>query len=74
MFFTAQQSDGTSSLTKELVVRFKRMVSTPGVVLCRNWVERREGRMRWAKGTVEDGEGTVLVEAEAVLVELKEKL
>lgn len=62
------------TMTAYLNVNYKRPVMTPGIVLLRGWVDRREGRKIWGKGTVEDGNGNVLSEGEALFVRLKEGL
>lgn len=47
---------------------YKKPVPTPSTVLCRSWVERKEGRKVWGKGTVEDGMGTVFALGEALFI------
>ena len=39
-----EDHDEKITMTAYLNVGFKKPVKTPGVVLCRAWVERREGR------------------------------
>lgn len=57
-----------STMTAYLKVDYKKPVRTPAVVLCRAWVENTEGRKIWGRGTVEDGEGGVLAEGEALFL------
>jgi thioesterase superfamily protein 4 len=57
---------GREAITTELKTTFVRKMRTPGVALCRAREIRREGRKLWIRGTVEDGEGGVYVEAEAI--------
>jgi uncharacterized protein (TIGR00369 family) len=59
---------GSSPATKEMYVRFRKPVATPGVILGRARVERVEGKRSWVKGWVEDGRGTVYAEGEATFV------
>lgn len=59
---------GRVSSTAELVVKYKRPVGTPCVVLCRAWIERVEGRRVRLKGCVEDGRGVVFAEGEGKFV------
>jgi acyl-coenzyme A thioesterase PaaI-like protein len=57
-----------STMTAYLKVDYKKPVPTPGLVLCRAWIERTEGRKIFGRGTVEDGEGTVMATGEALFV------
>lgn len=57
--------EGRKAVTTELKTRFVRKMRTPGVALCRAREMRRDGRRLWIRGTVEDGEGGIYVEAEA---------
>jgi thioesterase superfamily protein 4 len=66
------RSPGMSGYTALLNVTYKRPVPTPGVVLCRTWLESRScGRKLWLRGTVEDGQGGVYAEAESLVIEVK---
>lgn len=68
-------SPNTVTLTATMTVNYKKRVPTPGVVLCRAWLEERSGgRKHWVRGTLEDGEGTVFVEATALCLEVPEHL
>ena len=67
-------------VTGEMKIRYLRPVTTPGVILCRSWVEAEgnerihEGKKFKVIGTVEDGMGGILARGEAVFVRLKGKL
>jgi acyl-coenzyme A thioesterase PaaI-like protein len=60
--------------TAYLNVAFKQPVKTPGVVLLRSRVMRREGRKVWMDGRLEDGMGTVLASAEGLFVRIVAKI
>lgn len=62
------------TMTAYLNVSYKRPIPTPAVVLLRGWVEKREGRKIWGKGTVEDEQGNVLSSGDALFVEVSQKL
>jgi acyl-coenzyme A thioesterase PaaI-like protein len=72
--------DGGYFVTGELKVRHLKPVPTPGVVLCRSWIEAEgnerihKGKRIKAMGAVEDGMGGIFTRGEAVFVRLKEKL
>lgn len=57
-----------TTMTAYLNVDYKEPVPTPGLVLCRAWVERTEGRKMYGRGTVEDGEGTIMATGEALFI------
>ena len=66
---------GPSAVTAEMVLRYKRSVPLPGVVLCRTVATKRDGRKLWVQGIIEDGVGTVFCEADALFLTKKlEKL
>ncbi|QSZ30436.1 hypothetical protein DSL72_004959 [Monilinia vaccinii-corymbosi] len=66
---TATVGDGDQArLTAYLNITYRKPVRTPGVVLGRSWVERREGRKVFGKATIEDGKGMVLTSAEGLFV------
>ncbi|EPE30507.1 Thioesterase/thiol ester dehydrase-isomerase [Glarea lozoyensis ATCC 20868] len=56
--------------TASLKINFKRPVKLPQVVLVRGRVERVEGKKIFVKGTVEDSEGVVMGEGEALFVDV----
>lgn len=64
----SERPEDKTTMTAYLKVDYKAPVRTPNVVLCRAWVERREGRKIWARGTVEDGQGGVLALGEALFL------
>jgi thioesterase superfamily protein 4 len=57
-----------STMTAFLKVDYKRPVPTPGYVLVKSWVEKREGRKIWARGSIEDGEGNILTVGDALFL------
>ena len=57
-----------STMTAFLNVQYKKPVRTPGIILARGKVVKREGRKLWGKGTIEDGEGGVLATSEALFI------
>lgn len=63
-----ERGSDESTMTAYLKVDYKGPVRTPGTVLCRAWLERREGRKMWGRGTVEDGRGGVLAVGEALFL------
>jgi thioesterase superfamily protein 4 len=63
-----EKPSGKSTMTAYLKVDYKKPVKTPGVVLTRSWLERREGRKMWGRGTIEDGTGNVLSTGEALFL------
>ena len=56
-----------------LKIEFKRSVPTPGIVLCRTWVEKVEGRKIWVQGILDDGSGRVYAKSESLFIRLKEE-
>lgn len=64
---TAREKDKTT-MTAYLNITYKKPIGTPGVVLGRSWVERREGRKIFGKATVEDGDGVVLACGDALFI------
>lgn len=62
-------SQGGNCFTLELTVRYKKMIATPAIYMTRTWLERRtKGRKAWLQSVVEDGNGTVFAEAEALFL------
>jgi thioesterase superfamily protein 4 len=59
---------GKSTMTAYLKIDYKKPLRTPGIVLCRARLEKKEGRKIWVKGQIEDGEGNVLSTAEALFL------
>ena len=60
--------------TAELSIKYERPVPIPGVVLCRSWVEKTEGRKMWINGVLEDGNGIVYVRGQSLFISFREKL
>ncbi|KAL2008021.1 hypothetical protein VTN00DRAFT_8003 [Thermoascus crustaceus] len=67
--------DWTAIYTVSMTIRFRRPLTTPAFVLGRSWcdAERTRGRKVWVRGVLEDGEGGVFAEGEALYVERKKK-
>ena len=69
---------GSSAFTAYLNVTYKKPLPTPGIVLCRGWLEKRSmGRKLYLRATVEDGMGAVYAEGECLYIQAvkdKEKL
>ncbi|PQE13338.1 thioesterase superfamily protein [Rutstroemia sp. NJR-2017a BVV2] len=66
---------GRGIFTVELSLKYKKMLPTPGVVLCRAWIEKEPvGRKVWILGSIEDGQGTVYATGEALFIKEREKL
>ena len=59
---------GRSTMTAYLKVDYRKPVKTPGVLLARAWLEKTEGKKMWGRGTIEDGEGNVLADGEALFI------
>lgn len=64
---------GTMMMTVQLNTSFRAPVRTPGVVVVRGWIEKKEGdgRKMWAKGVVEGPGGVVHAEADGLWVRAK---
>jgi len=60
-------SDKTT-MTAYLKVDYKKPMRTPGVVLCRSWLEKKEGRKIYVRGSIEDGDGNVLSLSEGLFI------
>ena len=63
-----ERPEDKSTMTAYLKVDYRRPVKTPGVLLARGWLERKEGRKMWGRGTIEDSEGNVLADGEALFI------
>lgn len=59
---------GKSTMTAYLHVGYKRPVHTPGYVLVKAGLEKKEGRKIWVSGTIEDGQGNVSTTGEALFI------
>lgn len=64
----------TSYMTAYLNTTFSRPVVVPATYLCRAKIDKIEGRKYYMTGTMEDGEGHVMAKADALYIEIKEKL
>jgi Thioesterase superfamily len=62
-----------SLYTVKLDTTYRAAVPTPGDVLVRCWVTRREGRKFFSRGQICSREGVVMTEAEGLWVESKKK-
>ncbi|CZR68372.1 uncharacterized protein PAC_18271 [Phialocephala subalpina] len=74
-----ERPEDKSTMTAYLKVDYRAPVRTPGVVLCRAWVEKKEGKKIWTRGTVEVDEGDggklkVAAEGEALFIIVEESL
>lgn len=59
------------SMTADLKTQYVKPLPVPGVVLCRSWVEKEEGRKVWSKAVIEDGNGDVYARGESLYIKLK---
>lgn len=57
-----------STMTAYLHVGYKKPVHTPGCVLVKAGLEKKEGRKIWVNGTIEDGQGNVSTTGEALFI------
>lgn len=66
---------GRGIITAQQNITFKKMIPTPGVVLCRSWLEKEpDGRKIWINGSIEDGSGGVYAVSESLFLRSKPKL
>ncbi|EJP64442.1 thioesterase superfamily protein [Beauveria bassiana ARSEF 2860] len=67
-------TEGDSNFTLELNIRFKKPLATPGVYLCRAWLQKRTtGRKAWLQALIEDGNGEVYAESDAFWLDVPAK-
>lgn len=61
---------GPMGFTARLTTNFRAPVKTPGVVLCKIWIERTEGRKSWLSGVMMGGEegAVILGDAEGLFI------
>ena len=52
---------------------YKKPVPAPGLIPARAVLKKAEGRKRFVRATLEDGQGTILTETEAVFLEVKKR-
>lgn len=62
-----------SLYTVKLITTYRAAVPTPGDVLVKSWVTRREGRKFYSRGQICNQAGMVMTEAEGLWVEGKKK-
>lgn len=65
---------GKHVVTAYLNVKYRQPVATPGVVLLTAGYTKVVQRKQFMRATIEDGKGTVYAEAEALFVEIRQKL
>ncbi|KAJ4147163.1 hypothetical protein LMH87_001707 [Akanthomyces muscarius] len=67
-------TEGDSTYTMELNIRYKKGLKTPGVYLCRTWLQQRTtGRKAWLQAVIEDGNGEVYAESDAFWLDVPAK-
>jgi hypothetical protein len=57
-----------TSATAEMKVKYKKVITTPAVVLCRASIVKEKGRWIETKGCIEDGRGNVFAEGSGSFV------
>lgn len=58
------------AFTATMTVDYKKPVDTPGVIVCKSWLEgRSEGRKHWVRAVVEQ-EGKVVAEGRCLFLEV----
>ena len=62
------REESKATMTAYLNVQYKKPVRTPGVILLRAKVVKREGRKLWVEASIEDGEGGIMATAEALFL------
>lgn len=66
---------GKEIVTGEMTLRYKKMLPTPSIVLCRAWVEEEpQGRKIWIGASVEDGHGGVFATGKTLFIRTKPKI
>lgn len=60
--------------TAELTLKYERPLPIPGVVLCKSWVEKTEGRKIWVKRVLKNAKGVVFARGQRLFVKLRERL
>lgn len=67
-------TEGDSTFTLELNIRYKKALVTPGIYVCRTWLQRRTtGRKAWLQAVIEDGNGAVYAESDAFWLDVPAK-
>jgi thioesterase superfamily protein 4 len=54
--------------TAKLTVNYRAPIKTPGIVLARATINKVDGRKVWIRATIEDGEGGVFADGEALYI------
>ncbi|KAJ4300331.1 hypothetical protein N0V88_003004 [Collariella sp. IMI 366227] len=57
------------TVTATMTTTFLKPIKLPGIVLVQSRVVKREGRKVWVRGAIEDANGNLMAEAEAMLVD-----
>lgn len=57
-----------TTMTAYLKVDYKKPMKTPAVILCRAWVESKDGKKLMVRGVLEDGDGNVLSTSEGLFI------
>ncbi|KAL2200548.1 HotDog domain-containing protein [Corynascus similis CBS 632.67] len=65
----AADNQTSAVFTASMSISFLKPVRIPGPVIVRSRIVKKQGRRIYVKGAVEDGEGNLMAESEAVLVE-----
>lgn len=63
--------DDRHTFTANLSVDYRKPIPAPGVVLCRSWIKKVEGRKRYVRCTLEGPSGVLYVDANALFLEFK---
>ncbi|KAJ3489792.1 hypothetical protein NLG97_g5929 [Lecanicillium saksenae] len=67
-------TEGDSNYTLELNIRYKKALVTPGVYVCRTWMQQRTtGRKAWLQAVIEDGNGAVFAESDSFWLDVPAK-
>jgi acyl-coenzyme A thioesterase THEM4 len=61
----------SNTVTAELTTKYLRVVPTPSTICVRVWLVKAEGRKGWVEGTIEDGQGTVLVKGSGLFIQVR---
>jgi thioesterase superfamily protein 4 len=64
----SSRPEDKTTMTAYLKIDYKKPMTTPNVVLCRAWLEKKEGKKLFVRGLIEDGQGNVLSISEAMFI------
>jgi len=64
----------TGCATADLRVQYAKPLPLPGVVLCRSWILKVEGRKVWIEAVIEDGMGNTFAKGESLYIKLKSNI